>query len=477
MSRSKYILYIALALAVILVFAFAGQVRRLQKQLRSSVRIVPAETKSRKDAAHNDRDQDVATSLGRAIRSAWRSPEILVRFRAGVSEAVVDEIAARFNDRVQDEIEAVPGLTVIDDPDNGEPTSVAAQYQALPEVEYAEANYEISLGEGDKSLTRAPEPRLEQQWALRNDARNGGLKGADISAVEAWATTKDSKQIVVAVLDSGVEYTHADLVDNIWTRPAAMKPYQDQDLGTVDDVHGYNAVGNDGDPMDDNGQGTNVAGIIGAECENNLGICGVNWKTQIMPLRFVNAGGYGFVADAVEAINYAIERKHAGVNIRVINASWGLAERSRALEDVIRKAYEAEILLVAASGSSNTNIDQTPNYPASYNIGNIVSVAATDRSDALASFSNYGLKSVHIAAPGQDILTTGLGNDYEQRWGTSMAAAVVSGVAALALSAHPNLSVDQLRSLLLESVDKLPALRGKVTTGGRINAAKAAVGK
>jgi subtilisin family serine protease len=208
-----------------------------------------------------------------------------------------------------------------------------------------------------------------------------------------------------------------------------------------------------------------------------LGICGVNWKTQIMPLKFINAGGFGYLADALEAINYAIDRKQAGANLRVINASWGLAEHSRALEDVIRKAYEAGILFVAAGGSSNTNNDASPHYPACYDIGNIISVAATDRNDALAPFSNYGLKSVDIAAPGKDILTTGLGNDFEQRSGTSLAAAVVTGVAALALAAQPNLSVDQLRALLLESVDKLPGLRGKVSTSGRVNAAKAVASK
>jgi subtilisin family serine protease len=467
MSRNKYILYVALVLVIILVFAFASQVRRLQKQLRSSVRIIPAESKSREDVAQNEFDQDAARSS---------RPEVLVKFRAGVSAQTIEQITARFHDQIQDEIEAVPGLTAIDDPDNLEAGAIAAQYQALPEVEYAEANYEVSLGEGDKSLTRVPEPRPEQQWALRNDGRNGGMKEADISAVQAWATTKGSDEIVVAVLDTGVEYTHADLLNNIWTRPASLKPYQDRDLGTVDDVHGYNAVGNDGDPLDDNGHGTNCAGIIGAECGNDLGICGVNWKTQIMPLRFANAGGFGSLADAVEAINYAIDRKQAGVNIRVINVSWGLTEHSRALEDVIRKAYEAGILFVAASGSSNTNNDMRPRYPAGYDIGNIISVAATDRNNTLAPFSNYGLKSVHIAAPGKDMLTTGLGNDYEQRSETSMAAAVVSGVAALALSAHPGLSVDQLRLLLLESVDKLPELRGKVSSGGRINAAKAVAG-
>lgn len=453
MSRNKYLLYVALVLVIILGVALTSQMRRLQKQLRSSVRIIPTDSKSRVDA-QSEFDQDAATSSGR--------PEVFVKFRAGVSEDAISKITAGFNDHIQDEIEAVPGLTTIDDPDNAEATAVASRYQALPEVEYAEPNYEISLDQAGNDTNQVRDPRFDEQWALDN-----------ISATQAWATTKGSGEIVVAVLDSGVEYTHADLINNMWTRPANLKPYQDRDLGTVDDVHGYDTVKNDGDPMDDNGHGTNCAGIIGAECGNNFGICGVNWKTQIMPLKFMNAGGFGSVAGAVEAINYAIERKRAGVNIRVINASWGLTQHSRALEDVISKAYEAGILFVAASGSTEINTDTSPHYPASYNSGNVISVAALDRSDALASFSNYGVKSVHIAAPGKDILTTGLGNDYQQESGTSMAAPIVTGVAALALSAHPNLSVDQLRSLLLESVDKLPGLRGKVSTDGRINAARA----
>lgn len=459
MSRNKSILSAALVLLIILVLAFGFQVRKLQKQLRTSVRIVPAESKSRPNGAQNR----VEEQAGASVR-----PEILVKFRPGVSAEAIDEISARFNDRVQDEIEAVPGLTMIDDPDNADAAAIATQYQALPEVEYAEPNYEISLDQAvnDQKQVGVNDPRFHEQWSL-----------ATISAPQAWAETKGSDAIVIAVLDSGVEYTHADLVNNIWTRPAGMTPYQDRDLGTVDDVHGYNAVTNDGEPMDDNGHGTNCAGIIGAECGNNLGVCGVNWKTQIMPLKFMNAGGFGALSDAVEAINYAIDRKRAGVNIRIINASWGLAQHSRALEDVIRKAYEAGILFVAASGSTSANNDTTPHYPAGYNIGNIISVAAVDKSDALAQFSNYGVKSVNVAAPGKDILTTALGNDYEQRSGTSMAAPVVAGVAALALSAHRNLSVDQLRALLLESVDKRPGLQDKVSTGGRINAAKAVAGK
>jgi thermitase len=471
MNRNKYLLSVALVAMIVLVLAFATQVRRVQRQLRTSVRIIPGESKSREDVAQNGLDQDTEKSSAR--------PEVLVKFRVGVSEEAIEQLAGRFNDRIQDQIEAVPGLNAIDDPDNWDPVAIVAQYQGLPEVEYAEPNYEISLDQESSynGHLRVSDPRFEEQWALANDGRHGGRKGADISAMQAWATTKGSDQIVVAVLDSGVEYTHPDLVNNIWTRPASMKPYQDRDLGTIDDVHGYNVVTNDGDPADENGHGTNCAGIIGAECGNNLGVCGVNWKTQIMPLKFLNAGGFGTILGAVEAINYAIDRKRAGVNLRIINMSWGLSQHSRALEDAIRKGSEAGILFVAASGSSNSDNDVKPHYPSGYNIGNVISVAASDRSDALAPFSNYGASSVQLAAPGKDILTTALSNEYEQHSGPSMAASAVAGVAALALSAQPKLSVDQLRSVLLESVDKLPGLRGKVSTGGRINAARAVAGK
>ncbi|HEV7743846.1 MAG TPA: S8 family peptidase [Pyrinomonadaceae bacterium] len=455
MSRNKYILYVVLGLTMILGLAFGIQVKKLQRQVRSAVRIVPAEPKSREGVDQNGLASNGATSLAR--------PAILVKFRAGVSEDTITQITARFDDQVQDEIEAVPGLTTIHDPDNKDAGGLAAKYQALPEVEYAEPNYEISIDQTASDENLLNDPRITEQWAL-----------TDLSVPQAWANTKGSRDIVVAVLDSGVEYTHADLRNNIWTRPADMKPYQDRDLGTIDDIHGYNAVANDGDPIDENGHGTNCAGIIGAECGNSLGVCGVNWKIQIMSLKVVNAGGFGYVADAVEALNYAIARKHAGVNLRVINASWGLTEHSQALEAVISKAHEAGILFVAASGNTGTNIDATPRYPASYRLGNIISVAATDKSGALAQFSNYGTTSVNVAAPGKDILTTALGNDYKECSGTSMAAPMVTAVAALSLSDHPNLSVDQLRSLMLRSVDKLPDLQGKIITGGRINAAKAA---
>jgi subtilisin family serine protease len=454
MSRNQTILCLAIIGGIVLVLAFGIQVKKLQKQVRSSVRIIPSESKSREAGAQSEIAQSTAVTKER--------PTVLVKFRAGVAAATIDEITTRFYDQVVDEIEAVPGLTAIHDRDGGDPATIAAKYQALPEVEYAEPNYEITIDEAHSNAPTPNDQHYKEQWALAN-----------VSLPQAWTTTKGNGEIVVAVLDSGIEYTHVDLSNNIWTRPGNVPPYHDQDLGTIDDVHGYNAVDNDGDPLDQNGHGTYCAGVIGAECGNNIGVCGVNWKVQIMPLKFVNAGGFGYLADAVEAINYAIDRRRAGVSLRVINASWGLSQPSRALEDVIRKASEAGILFVAASGNNGANNDLSPHYPASYNLGNIISVAASDRNDALAQTSNFGAKSVQLAAPGQDILTTALGNEYETRSGTSLAAPMVAGVAALVLSAHPGLSVDQLRRLLLETADKSPALRGKVSTGGRVNAAKA----
>ena len=225
--------------------------------------------------------------------------------------------------------------------------------------------------------------------------------------------------------------------------------------------------------MDDNGHGTHCAGIIGAEGDNDQGIAGINWKVRIMPLKFLGKGGFGTTKDAIEAINYAVDRKRNGVNVRVISASWGSTSYSKALEDSIRAAGEAGILFVAAAGNNSTDNDKRPHYPSNYNLPNVISVAALDRNDQLASFSNFGVKTVHIAAPGKEIVSTWLNDAFREASGTSMATPYVSGTAALILAGEPTLSVDKLRERLLKSVDKLEVLNGKIESGGRLNAAKA----
>jgi len=465
MNRNNFLPHVALAMILILVAAFAGQIRKWQTQWKSRVRIITAEEK-RREPINNIESAPFEPRQGNA-------PEVMVKFKPGVSEEAIERITKGLHDQVEDEIEAVPGLDAIEDLDDVDAETVANEYRKLPEVEYAEAVFEIEADDFAPSPVTPTDPHFSAQWALFNDGSRGGTKGADISATYAWSVTTGSDKVVVAVLDSGVDYTHSDLASNIWIRPNDIPAYEDRELGTIQDFRGFNAVDDSADPMDDNGHGTHCAGIIGAEGGNDIGIAGINWKVQIMPLKFMNKSGFGTTKAAIEAINYVIDRKKAGVNVRVISASWRSTQKSRALEDIIRKAGDAGILFVAASGNASTNNDRSPHYPSSYNLPNVISVAALDRNDQLATFSNYGVKSVAIAAPGVDILSTWLGNEYEEKSGTSMATPVVSGVAALIVAHNPKISVDQLREKILTSVDPLDSLKGKVATGGRINAAKA----
>ena len=258
---------------------------------------------------------------------------------------------------------------------------------------------------------------------VSNDPQAGNLWGmTKIDAQDAWGISTGSKSVVVAVIDTGVDYTHPDLAANIWTNPNAGKD------GFVGDVHGYNFVANTGDCMDDNGHGTHVSGTIAAVGNNGLGVAGVTWSTSIMALKFLNSQGQGYLSDAVRAINYAtMERTTYGVNVRVINASWGGGSFSAAMQSAIQAAGNAGILFVAAAGNSASNNDVTPQYPANYRLPNVISVAASDQNDNLAYFSCYGATTVDIAAPGVSIYSTLPGNRYGALSGTSMATPQVSG--------------------------------------------------
>ncbi len=460
MSRNVW-LNVSIAAALVLIAAFAGQLHKWQKNR-------PARQAS---DASRPLDDD-ATEETEPLKT-----EVLVRFKPGITPQAIEAIAQRLNDDVEDRIEAVEGLSVIEDEDNRKADEVVAQYRMLSEVEYAEPNIQINLDhEGAGEHIHANDELFYKQWGLFNHGQDGGKAGADISAMQAWAKTKGSSEVVVAVLDSGVDYTHPDLKNNIWRRPGIIIAYQDDDLtpeGPIDDINGLNLLEDSGDPMDDNGHGTHCAGIIGAEGGNEIGVTGVNWTVKIMPLKFMDAEGIATARDAIEAINYVINRKRAGVNVRIISSSWGTMTRSRALEDVIRKAGDEGILVIAAAGNASSDNDAKPHYPASYDLNNVISVAALDRNDELASFSNFGATSVDVAAPGQQIVSTWLEHGYQEKQGTSMATPFVAGVAALILATNPTISIDELRARLLKSVDPLPALKRKVATGGRINAARA----
>jgi thermitase len=469
MNRNNIWIHVGLAVVLITIAAVIGQIDRWRAGL------------------HGPANDPLSRVEKREIKNTRsRPPEVLVRFKPGVTLDQIREIAFANHDRLVDEIEAVNGLSVIDDLDDADTDTVVAQYAAMSDkVEYAEPNFTIKLDDPiqkeslDDLVYRTPlfphpnDPQFADQWALHNIGQNGGKERADIDAIKAWQTTKGSADVVVAVLDSGVDFTHVDLRENMWFRPESVPAYTDDELGSFNDLNGFNGTDKISDPMDDNGHGTHCAGIIGAEGDNGIGVTGVNWKVKIMPLKFLGRGGFGTTDDAIEAINYAIDRKNHGVNVRIISASWGSTSYSRALEDTIRAAGDAGILFVAAAGNDGSNNDSWPHYPSNYDLPNVISVAALDRSDSLASFSNFGVKTVQVAAPGKEILSTWLNDSYREASGTSMATPYISGVAALIVAHEPKITVAKLRERLLKAVDKIDSLTGKIASGGRINAAKA----
>jgi hypothetical protein len=267
-----------------------------------------------------------------------------------------------------------------------------------PRILLVEPNWRV------RKMTTPDDTLYPNMWGLDNAGQSGGTVDADIDAPEAWNITTGDPNVIVAVIDSGVDYLHPDLAANIWTNAieAAGVPGVDDDgNGYIDDIHGYDFAMNDGDPMDTNGHGTHVSGTIAAVGNNNLGVVGVNWQCKIMACRFLDASGGGWTDDAIEAINYAVAN-----GAKILSNSWGGGGYSSLLGDAIANARDNGVLFVAAAGNSASDNDAYPSYPAGYNVSNVISVASTDRNDNLSSFSSFGHNSVHLGAPGSSILSS-----------------------------------------------------------------------
>lgn len=321
---------------------------------------------------------------------------------------------------------------------------------------------------------------FDQLWALHNEGQVDGRPFADIDAPEAWKTQTGDPTLVVVVIDTGVDYTHQDLAANMWRNPGEIEGngIDDDGNGYVDDIHGINChaavprINNDPMPQQWQGSwkhGTRVAGTIGAVGDNGVGIAGINWDVQIMALRFTGGGGTALA----NCIQYAIDMRDRGVNVRVINISM-IFSANDALRDSIQDAGDAGILTVAGAGNTGRDLDHPPGwltnvYPASYPHDTIISVAAVDRFDQLKQDSNYGVAVVDLAAPGEAILSTIPNNRYGRLGGTSMATAHVSGAAALVFAQYPDASPLEVKAMILDAVDPLRSLDGFVLTGGRLN--------
>ena len=346
-------------------------------------------------------------------------------------------------------------------------------------VDWARNNHEHFLIEPDLPIQvqKTPnDPSLWRLYGLNNYGQSGGTTDADLDAPEAWDITTGSRDVVIGVIDSGVDINHPDLAANIWVNPGETpnNGIDDDGNGFIDDVNGWDFYDNDNTPNDGNGHGTHVAGTIGAVGNNNSGIAGVNWEVSILPLRFLGNDGSGWTSDAVAAVNYAtMLKRDFGINVAATNNSWGGGGYSRTLDRAIEAANDQGIMFVAAAGNQGTNNDANPSYPTNYSSPNVISVAALNRNDNLASFSNYGATTVDVGAPGVSIYSTLPENLYGSFSGTSMAAPHVAGVVGLLNAAKPGISVTEVNNAILNTVDPLQSLNGKTLTGGRVNAASA----
>ncbi|HDL19865.1 MAG TPA: PKD domain-containing protein [Nitrospirae bacterium] len=342
------------------------------------------------------------------------------------------------------------------------------EYTGDQNVEYAEPNYKV------QALITPDDPLFSNLWGLHNTGQSGGTADADIDAPEAWDIETGSSAVVVAVIDTGVDYNHEDLAANMWTNTGeadCTDGIDDDGNGYIDDCRGWDFANNDNDPYDDNGHGTHCSGTIAAVGDNGIGVAGVNWNLRIMPLKFLTSDGGGYTDDAIAAILYA-----ANMGTMVMSNSWGGGGYSQSLKDAIQAANDAGILFIAAAGNSSSDNDNNPNYPSNYDVPNVIAVAATDHNDDLASFSSYGATTVDLGAPGVDVYSTIPGNSYGYKSGTSMATPHVAGVAGLVISQNQSLSALEVKGRVLLSVDPLTSLDGITLTGGRLNALKALTG-
>ena len=396
--------------------------------------------------------------------------ELIVGFKSGVSDSAQAAALSQAGATNKKAFKQIRARLV-----RGPEKKLAAIQKALasdPRVAYVEPNHVLTIN----SIPN--DPSFSQLWGLNNTGQTGGTADDDIDAPEAWDVSTGSSNVVVAVVDTGVDFSHPDLAAQQWVNPGencgssdpgnlcaqASNGVDDDNDGYVDDWRGWDWVSNDNNPFDDHDHGTHVSGTIGAVGNNGIGVAGVNWNVKIMALKFLNSQGSGDTAGAISATLFAADH-----GARIASNSWGGGPYDQGLFNAIEYGARKGMLFVAAAGNDSSNNDTTPSYPASYDSPAVVSVAATDDNDNLAYFSNYGAQSVDLAAPGVNILSTTPGNTYSTFSGTSMATPHVSGAAALVAAAFPGATLYGTKALLISTVDQRASLAGDVVTGGRLN--------
>ncbi|MFQ5863678.1 MAG: S8 family peptidase [bacterium] len=416
-------------------------------------RAFSTETKSSESSSE---PKAAAPAQKQAKVAEFKPGEVLIKFKTTVPDITINQLLSDVGlsiDKKYANIGVQKCSIEIEKP----VLQIVEECNADANVEYAEPNY------------------IYHTFLVPNDPRYSSLFGMDnIDAPAAWDSQTGSKSVIVGVIDTGADQEHEDLEDNIWINSGEFgdgkenNNVDDDGNGFVDDFQGWDFLNDDNNPFDDNDHGTHVSGTVGAVGNNNKGVVGVNWNVSIMPLKFLGSDGSGTSADAINAIIYA-----TNMGAKVLSNSWGGGGFSRALEDAVKFANQNGVLFVAAAGNDFSNNDSFPTYPANYEVENVISVAASTSSDNLAGFSNFGKKTVDLAAPGSNILSTLPLNRYGTLSGTSMATPHVSGAAALVWAEYPTIPMKHVKVRILGSVDRKSSLADRVATGGRLNVHKA----
>ncbi|MBA4387073.1 MAG: hypothetical protein C0404_03770 [Verrucomicrobia bacterium] len=436
-------------------------------------------------------EKDAATGEEKAIRMlAMTADHVMVKLRPGATEEDLQALTRKYAGKIRSK-KPLSGIYLVELAESGAdavPGAVAKYLQESGVVALAEPDYLVFATE---TQLMPDDPRFGELWGMHNTGQTNGTVDADIDAPEAWSICTGDRGVLVGVIDTGADYTHPDLGSNYWSNPGETgldaqsrdkrsNGVDDDGNGYIDDWRGWNFITETNDPKDDHFHGTHCSGTIGGVGSNGVGVAGVCWKVSIVALKFLSGSGSGNISDAIEATAYATK-----VGCDLTSNSWGGSGFSQAMIDAIAAANSNGVLFVAAAGNSSNDADEEPMYPAAYNQPNIISVAATDRNDGLASFSNYGAVSVDLGAPGHQILSTyptymtsamssrGDPTNYQSISGTSMATPHVAGACALLKSFDPTITHADIKTYLLRSGDRIPALNGKTLSGARMNIGRA----
>ncbi len=412
----------------------------------------------------------------------YSSETILVKLKEERPNGFMSGTGDKFGSEMIRSFSVVPNLHLLRLPPNTTIEKALEWYNSQPEVAYAEPNYFAgTMEDGDEPIpVGAPniktiDPLFTQQWALNNFGQSAGTIDADINGVESWLIEVGSQTPVIGIIDSGVDYNHADLNANLWHNSGEIPAngIDDDANGYVDDDYGINAITGSGNPLDDFHHGTRVNGVIGGVANNSIGISGVMKIASMANCKFLSNTGTGNSGDAIECIQYFANLKtrfYSPENIVAINASWVIG-KSQAMQDAITSLRDLGIIFVAAAGNAGTNNDVVASFPANYPVTNIIAVAATDRNDLKPSFSNFGKTTVHVAAPGASIISTIPNGNYGTSSGSSLAAPHVTGLIGLLASEFPSMTWSQIKNLAIAGGEELTNLQSITMSGRRIRGA------